>query len=882
MKSSILNPIFGRILLYDHKQAVAWMIVLLFVGGVFTAFLLADVPQTSASSEGRSAKGTLTKVPESRGKNLRGVDWRPGTDQAFMVGHSSVYMYNSTTSNLTILDGAQSTDHYYEDIAWRPQGDYAIIVGATPVSTRVHGVIAKLWYNGAAWQIDLLSGSIGIPLTGVAWSSDGSIAVIVGGARAGETQQAGTLMLRYADLSGLWSTIYTDSGPSGLSDVSYNPVLNMFFAVGLDGRMMTYNDNLDHDKYTFKNNSIPKTAEIFSISWRDNGGRAMMGGWFSGALKGYIYTTDGTYTKLVMEVQEASAAYVNDASWAPGSDYTLFVGQTGYIWEYSLKSGLTKVDNPFDTKPYFGVDFRYDGKVAIIVGSDGDIFRYDVSYPAKQNFAPAVVISSPHDNDAFDYGAPVILSSNGTHDDDLDPMTYSWTSSLNGSLSTQAVYETTALTTGKHMITLTVDDNNAHVSKAYINITIKSPKDPPKITAGSDKVGYVAEDVALDGKVLKSDFNIRTYEWDCQGTGDFRVTTDAKGECRYGDIGIYNATLRITDVRLAVATDIVMVTVFPKLMEAKSQVFVQTPGPLRQGEVLVIWINGSNSKTIDLVLTDPKGTDIPVGPRHLTNGTYYITFNVPDAYKDGMYNVKWRYHDHNDTKTDWYVVSNAIHIKKYNEVKGPDWVAIAAAIVVIVIIIIVSVVIVMFMMRREVVKLEAAVLFFRDGRVLSTFIPHDAAVPQTSAPQQAVVQPAPPLVAQPPLDQYGAPQYQPPPAQAPVAAVPPVPPMPSNEGTAQAQAAVQASINEIKQGTASRLPDKIILGHRKVLIELGQHTIMAVSLFGPEPANLRKGMRNSLQEIEIVYGNQLRNWDGLIHDMPRLQSIMEKEVKIKD
>ena|GEM_PF-6390282 len=869
-----------------YKQAIAWMMVLLFVGGALTALLSIGLHDVSATS-GRSGKGVLSKVPETRGRNLRGIDWRPGTDQAFLVGQSAIYMYNSTTNNLTILDSAESTDNYYEDIAWRPQGDYAILVGATPVSSRAHGVIAKMWYDGAAWRIFQLSMSIGIPLTGIDWTTDGSYAIIVGAARSAETQPVGTLMLRFSGLSNSWTTIYTDSGSSGLSDVAYNPVLNMFYAIGLDGRMMTY----DGDQYAFKNGSLPKTAAIFSITWRDNGGRAMLGGWFDGTLKGYIYTTDGTYTKFVTEVTNGDqTAYVNDAAWAPGSDYTLFVGQGGLIWEYTINSPLTKVDNSLDTKTYYAVDFRHDGKVALIVGSDGDILRYDVSYPGQKNYPPAVVISSPHDNDAFDYGKTVTLSSNGTHDDDLDPMTYQWSSSIDGVLSVQPVFVTSGLTTGKQMITLTVDDNNAHVSKAYINFTIKPPKDPPRITAGPDKVGYVAEDVTLDGKVIDNSSAIKTYEWDCQGKGDFRVTTNATGECRYGDLGIYNATLRVTDTRLAVSTDVVMVTVFPKLMTAKGQVFIQTPGPLRQGEILVLWVNGSNSKTIDIVLVDPKGTEIPVGPRKLVNGTYYISFNIPSEYKNGMYTIKWRYHDHNDTKTDYYVVSNAIQVKKYKETTGgPDIVAVAAAVVVIIIIVVVIVVIVMFLMKREVVKLDAAVLFYRDGRVLATHVPPQA---QTAAAAPPPVPPTPPPVMSPPPDQYGPQQYQAPPMQpvgvppvqgpAPVAAPAPAKPMPSNEGTVQAQAVVQAAINEIKQGTAARLPDKVILGHRKVLIEQGQHTIIAVSLFGPEPATLRKGMKNALQEIEIVYGNQLRNWDGLTHDMPRLESIIEKEVKIHE
>ena len=93
-------------------------------------------------------------------------------------------------------------------------------------------------------------------------------------------------------------------------------------------------------------------------------------------------------------------------------------------------------------------------------------------------------------------------------------------------------------------------------------------------------------------------------------------------------------------------------------------------------------------------------------------------------------------------------------------------------------------------------------------------------------------------------------------------------------------AGLSLSAEPFDQG-AQKLPDKLQEDHRTIHIEQGQHTILAVSITGPEVEGLRKGMKNALQEIEIVYGNQLRNWDGLTSEMPRLGSIIEKEVKVK-
>lgn len=956
-----------RILKGLTGQVIVWVATLMFVLG---PFLGAMAEGTDGPASSRGGKGTLYKVPEPRGRTLRGIDWRPHTDQAYIVGQGAIYQYNATTKVLTQIDGSESTDHYYEDIAWRPQGDYAIIVGSTPITTRSKGLVSKMWWESGTWRISAITAAYKLPLSDVAWAPDGSYAVIVGGARGGEDTAVGTAIIRLSTSDTL-SDVYTDAGPSGLSGVSYNAFLGRFYLVGLDGHMFTY----DGDKVVDMTDPALKTADMFGISWRDNGGRAIIAGQFSNTQKGYIITTDGTYDRILYE--DLSMGYLYDACWAPNSDYTLLVGQGGGIYEYMVTNAKPAKINSVDSKHYYGVEFNDNGTWALIVGSEGDILRYDVTYPAKQNFPPVVYIVAPHDNEAFDYlKRNIFFSSNSTHDDDLDTMYFKWSDSIDGILTSQP-YFFKQLTTGRHTITLEVDDNAGHVSKAYINVTIRPPKDPPKIDAGPFKIGYVGQDVALNGRIVNKTADIKTYEWNCDGDGLWRTTDTPSTTCRYGEVGKYNATFRVTDVRLAVATATALVSVFPKLSDADKLVNITSKSPLHPGEYLVFYVNASVAKSAEIFLVDSKAKEYQVGPAPMPNGTYYVTMPIPKDYRAGFYKIKWRYHDQNDTKTDWYVTSDRFEVKKYKSDGTQNLLLmIAAAVVIIVLVVVAVIVVVLYVLKRSVTKMEAAVLFYRDGRVMFSYVPPSAEPkPGTSPPAmtppatpppaqeppaqqpygatQPSAAPAPPQytsqpVAQyqpevqqqyqgayqttvtaqpqgpplaPPPGQYQQPAYPPtatmqpqgPPSvpapgqyQQPVYAPQPVeqpqpayspqpveqpqpapqpttpapaPAAPPSSGLDQAKAVVQEAIEGIRAGTVSKLPDKVIQGMRTIVVEQGQHTILAVSVTGPEPQELKKGMKNALQEIEILYGNQLRNWDGLTHDMPRLQPIIEKEIK---
>lgn len=809
---------------FSRKVTTIMTFALLLAGALFVMAIPDGATDTvSAEPANRDGQGSLTKITNPRGNVLRGIDWKKGSDEAFIVGEGAVCLYDDSTHQLTQLDGPESVDHFYEDIAWRPQGDYGIIVGATPGKTG-KGLVSKIWKEGATWRIASLETSLPYPITGVEWAPDGSYAFAVGGALSADAQDKGTILGRIAHPSNSWSELYKAPG-SGLSDVEYNPDLDKFFAVGLDGTMFTY----DGEFYVEVSDNKIKSSNMFSITWRDNGGRAIIGGWFGTTLKGHLLTTDGLYNQ---EIQETTK-YINDADWAPNTDYTILVGQSGAIWEYSVNDALVPVDNT-DTKFYYGVDFNDDGDSALIVGQDGVILQYNVTYPAQKNFAPAVNIESPSDGSSYDYGVEIIFDSNGTHDDDLDALDYEWTSSIDDALSDNTYFTTTTLTPGRHTITLTVDDAHGHTASSSINITIRTPTDPPRVDAGDDLIGYAGEDLTLHGNIIYAEFDIESYEWDYEGTDDFRGTIGPSVDYRYNTKGIYTASFRVTDIRKAQGTDSVIVTIFPKRSLADELVTIEPDDVFQRGDSVVVKINMSDAKKIEVQFVGPKGKTVAVLPTTEV-GTFQTV--LPKNLKKGNYDVKWRYFDHKNNKTDWYERSDAFRLK-VPEANGNgmgDALPYIAAGIGIAIIVIVVVLVLMVLYKRSFTVLDVTILLYRDGRVMNLYTP-----PRTGKDAQPI----------------------------------------GPEVINQVQGAVQGQIYNIQQGTQERLPTKIDLPNRVILIESGVNTLIATSYTGPEPDNFRKKMKNVLQEIEVLYGNQLRQWDGTVTSMPALQNTIAKNIKL--
>jgi hypothetical protein len=97
---------------------------------------------------------------------------------------------------------------------------------------------------------------------------------------------------------------------------------------------------------------------------------------------------------------------------------------------------------------------------------------------APTNTAPTVSISLPADNSSFVKGTAITFTAS-VSDAQGDPITTTWTSSVQGALGTGASITTSALTTvGPHTITATASDGQASNS-ASITISITEPSQPP-------------------------------------------------------------------------------------------------------------------------------------------------------------------------------------------------------------------------------------------------------------------------------------------------------------------------------------------------------------------------------------------------------------------
>ena len=105
------------------------------------------------------------------------------------------------------------------------------------------------------------------------------------------------------------------------------------------------------------------------------------------------------------------------------------------------------------------------------------------------NQAPLIIWDSPLDEDVFGSGAVVDFNASDTWDLDDDPITFTWTSSIDGQFSTLDIFSVNdgnglALTDGQHIITLEVCDNQGNCANASRDIELRNL--PPVIDIITD------------------------------------------------------------------------------------------------------------------------------------------------------------------------------------------------------------------------------------------------------------------------------------------------------------------------------------------------------------------------------------------------------------
>lgn len=250
--------------------------------------------------------------------------------------------------------------------AWRPDGEYALLVGNRGEAWRFDGRSFERMETRSAHN-----------LRGVAWSPDGARALLVGnrgavllhdGARFEELASPTTENLRRA----AWS-------PDGASALIIG---NAGVVLRFDARSGAL-DQLAGDR----------AHTLRSIAWRPDGAYALIGAYAS-RYAGYprphmLYRCDGRYTQALLATDDEDDAVA--VSWQPTQAgaavplrYSALVLAASYgehapvinkLFEYD-GSGFTSrgVESP---SALLGAAWRPDGGMALLCGECGALFRYE-------------------------------------------------------------------------------------------------------------------------------------------------------------------------------------------------------------------------------------------------------------------------------------------------------------------------------------------------------------------------------------------------------------------------------------------------------------------------------------------------------------------------
>jgi hypothetical protein len=260
------------------------------------------------SSDGkvwRYQDGNLTLIGQPTTKALYQVAWRPGGSYALMVGDGATLIkYNGTTFT-TISTGVAGSVNF-QTVAWRPDGSYALIAGTSGVVVKYDGLLST--------QVkDLTKNTI----RSISWQPNGLQALLAGSKGTLLTYQNGTLQ-------------FVPSGTSSdLYAVAWNPNGLYAMVAGANGVILRY-DGI-HVLQVNTTGVYSSSLIVRAIAWNPSGNLALLSG-----DSGLVLTYDGTSLAMIPKITSNTLYSI---SWW-GSSATI-VGGSGTILKYS-GSSLTK------------------------------------------------------------------------------------------------------------------------------------------------------------------------------------------------------------------------------------------------------------------------------------------------------------------------------------------------------------------------------------------------------------------------------------------------------------------------------------------------------------------------------------------------------------
>jgi outer membrane protein assembly factor BamB len=285
------------------------------------------------------------------------------------------------------------------------------------------------------------------------------------------------------------------------------------------------------------------------------------------------------------------------------------------------------------------------------------------------NTLPRPVISSPSDGDVFDTRTPVDFNGSGSSDQDLDPLSFHWTSSVDGFLSSNATF-TRLLSEGGHRITLFVDDGHGHNVSARVTITVnKAPNRRPAVTVvvpadNSQVFGVVtfsgtAADIDGNDTLSAVQVKIGKADWDdADGLGEWTYSWNTT-KVQNGKVKVlirsYDGDLYSPEAALGLTVNNVAVNLKPA-------VAIDPPRSTRLSGNAVV--SGTASDADGTVSSVELSIDGGPWQRVLGTGVWSYTIDSKQL-RNGAHSLKARAYDgtdYSDTASLDFTVGNALGI----------------------------------------------------------------------------------------------------------------------------------------------------------------------------------------------------------------------------
>jgi hypothetical protein len=186
----------------------------------------------------------------------------------------------------------------------------------------------------------------------------------------------------------------------------------------------------------------------------------------------------------------------------------------------------------------------------------------------EANSAPSAEITTPNEGDTFTTDEWVKFDASQSSDADNDPITFKWTSSQDGELSTESIFSK-KLSQGDHLITLEVSDPSTS-TKVYVNITIEQPTNKlPTVEVSSPSSNEkLSGKFTIEGKASDEDGSVAkvlvkvdsgswidakgttswSYEWDTSKVTNARHTIKVKAvDDRDGESNEVSITVTVSN-----------------------------------------------------------------------------------------------------------------------------------------------------------------------------------------------------------------------------------------------------------------------------------------------------------------------------------------------